>query len=93
MPQIKLIIKEGGNLTFDVDGYEENPNECENVKVRSQNKLVNTSELEILKTSHRTFHGQMSRHVGGKLVTLESKLFMTFKKLGHEVDLNTHRSF
>jgi len=31
MPQIKLIIKEGGILTFDVDGYEQNPNECENV--------------------------------------------------------------
>lgn len=40
MPQIKLIIKEGGNLTFDVDGYEENPNECENVIKLLEAKLV-----------------------------------------------------
>lgn len=40
MPQIKLIIREGGLLTFDVDGYEQNPNECENVIKLLESKLA-----------------------------------------------------
>ena len=31
MPRITLIIKDGGELLYDVDGYEQNPAECENV--------------------------------------------------------------
>lgn len=40
MPQVKLIIREGGELTFDVDGYEQNPNECENVIRLLESKLA-----------------------------------------------------
>lgn len=40
MPQIKLIIREGGLLTFDVDGFEQDPNQCENVIRLLESKLA-----------------------------------------------------
>lgn len=53
MPEITLIVKEGGEVLLDIDGFEHNPDGCEEVIKQIEASLIATGlevkELEAIR--------------------------------------------